>query len=244
MFNACLYEPEANFGRKALVLPVSVAIHAALIAAMLVVPLIRSGALPDVPNVIDVVFARPAPPPLPPARKGAGRPGRTKIRPVLARPAVAPGRLIAPVEIPKEIVDAALVDFAADGVDGGVDWGIEGGAKDGRFDGVVGPVIERIADEAAGPERPVAVIRPPRLLKAVAPVYPEIARVSRVWGDVLVEAETDVYGRVVRVRVLRSIPLLDAAAVDAVRQWVYEPMVLNGRPRAVVVNVTVHFELK
>jgi protein TonB len=244
MFNASLFEPEAEFGRKALVFPVSVAIHAAVIAAMLVGPLIRAGALPDVPNVVDVIFAKPIPPPLPPAKKAAGRPGRAKIKPVLARPAVAPGRLLAPVDIPKDIEDAALPDFAGDGVDGGVDWGIEGGAKDGRFEGVVGPVIEKIAGEEAAPERPVAVIRPPRLLKAVAPAYPEIARAARVAGDVVVEAETDVYGRVVRVRVLRSIPLLDAAAVDAVRQWVYEPMVLNGRPRAVLVNVTVHFELK
>jgi protein TonB len=244
MFDASLYEPEAHFGRKALVLPVSVAIHAAVIAAMLVGPLIKAGALPGVPNAVDVIFAKPIPPPLPPAKKGPARPGRAKIKPVLARPAVAPGRLIAPVDIPKDIEDAALPDFAGDGEGDGVEWGIEGGAKDGRFEGVVGPVIEKIVNDIAAPERPVAVIKPPRLVRSVAPVYPEIARAARVQGDVAVEAEADVYGRVVRVRVLRSIPLLDAAAVDAVRQWVYEPMILNGRPRAFIVNVYVHFELK
>lgn len=243
MFNECLFEPEAHYGRKALVFPMAVAIHAAAIAALIVGPLVRAGAPPDVPEVVDIVFANPAPPPLPPARKGPARPGRAKIKPVLARPAFAPGRLVAPVDIPKDIEDAALPDFSGEGEDG-VEWGIDGGSKDGVFAGVVGPVIDRIVNDAEGAASPVAVVKPPRLVKAVAPVYPEIARAARVEGDVLVEAVTDVYGRVVRVRVLRSIPLLDAAAVEAVRQWVYEPMVFNGKPRAVIVHVTVHFELK
>ncbi|MBP1770759.1 MAG: transport protein TonB, partial [Candidatus Aminicenantes bacterium] len=67
---------------------------------------------------------------------------------------------------------------------------------------------------------------------------------ARVEGIVIVEATTDVYGRVTGVKVLRSIPLLDQAAIDAVRQWVYEPMILNGRPRPVVFTVTVRFQLK
>ena len=66
----------------------------------------------------------------------------------------------------------------------------------------------------------------------------------RIEGTVILEASTDTYGRVVAVRVLRSIPLLDAAAVDAVRQWVYEPLLVNGRPRPVTFTVTVRFVLK
>jgi protein TonB len=46
------------------------------------------------------------------------------------------------------------------------------------------------------------------------------------------------------VKVLKSIPLLDQAATDAVRQWVYEPMVINGRPRGVIFIVKVNFKLK
>jgi protein TonB len=65
-----------------------------------------------------------------------------------------------------------------------------------------------------------------------------------VEGIVIVEATTDIYGRVQNVKVLKSIPLLDQAAVDAVRQWVYEPMVINGRPRGVIFVVTVTFKLK
>jgi len=47
-----------------------------------------------------------------------------------------------------------------------------------------------------------------------------------------------------RVKVLRSIPLLDQAAIDAVRQWQYEPMIINGRPRGVIFTVTVTFKLR
>jgi protein TonB len=61
---------------------------------------------------------------------------------------------------------------------------------------------------------------------------------------VIIEAVTDIYGRVQHVKVLRSIPLLDQAAVDAVRQWVYEPMIINGRPRGVIFTVTVTFKLQ
>jgi periplasmic protein TonB len=92
--------------------------------------------------------------------------------------------------------------------------------------------------------RAIGEIRPPKLIHRVEPVYPEIARQARVGGIVIIEATTDIYGRVASLKVLRSIPLLDQAAIDAVRQWVYEPMIINGRPRAVIFTVTVTFELK
>jgi protein TonB len=98
--------------------------------------------------------------------------------------------------------------------------------------------------EVEAPVRAIGEIKPPRLLKRVDPLYPEIARQARVEGVVIVEATTDIYGRVLNVKVLRSIPLLDQAAIDAVRQWVYEPMIINGRPRGVIFTVTVRFQLK
>jgi protein TonB len=83
----------------------------------------------------------------------------------------------------------------------------------------------------------------PALVRRVDPVYPEIARQARIEGVVIIEAETDIFGRVRNARILRSIPLLDQAALDAVRQWVYEPMLINGRPRGVLFTVTVTFKL-
>jgi len=109
---------------------------------------------------------------------------------------------------------------------------------------VVGGVLGGVVGEVEAPIRAVGEIKPPKLIKKVEPLYPEIARQARVEGVVIIEATTDMYGRVASVKILRSIPLLDQAAVDAVRQWVYEPMVINGKPRGVIFTVTVTFKLK
>ena len=63
-------------------------------------------------------------------------------------------------------------------------------------------------------------------------------------GVVIIEAVTDIYGRVASAKILKSIPLLDQAAKDAVLQWVYEPMFINGRPRSIIFVVTVGFHLR
>jgi protein TonB len=109
---------------------------------------------------------------------------------------------------------------------------------------VVGGVLGGVVGEVESPVRAIGEIKEPRLVRKVDPVYPEIARQARVAGTVILEATTDISGRVATVKVLRSIPLLDQAAIDAVRQWVYEPMIINGRPRGVIFTVTVRFELK
>jgi TonB family protein len=96
---------------------------------------------------------------------------------------------------------------------------------------------------AEGPVRAVGEIKPPRLIKLVDPKYPDEARLARVDGVVILEVETDVYGRVKNMMILRSIPLLDLAALDAVRKWAYEPFKLNGKPRGVIFTATVRFLL-
>ena len=78
----------------------------------------------------------------------------------------------------------------------------------------------------------------------VAPVYPLIARQARLQGVVILEAVLDAQGRVESVRVLRSIPQLDRAAVDAVQQWRFTPALLNGQAVPVVMTVTVNFMLQ
>jgi protein TonB len=72
-------------------------------------------------------------------------------------------------------------------------------------------------------------------------VYPSIALQAKVGGTVVLEATIGRTGVVTDVRVLRSVPLLDAAAVAAVQQWRYEPTRLNGEPVAVLLTVTVRF---
>ena len=76
------------------------------------------------------------------------------------------------------------------------------------------------------------------------PVYPPIAQSAKIQGVVILEAVIDGNGQVVDARVLRSIPLLDQAAYDAVKQWEFEPTLLNGVPTPVVMTVTVNFVLQ
>ena len=84
-------------------------------------------------------------------------------------------------------------------------------------------------------------LRPPIKIKEVAPVYPAIARSAGVQGEVVIEATIDEEGNVADARVVKSVPLLDQAALEAVQQWRYQPSLLNGVPTAVVTTVTVKF---
>ena len=96
-----------------------------------------------------------------------------------------------------------------------------------------------------GPIRVGGQIKEPRKTKEVKPVYPEIARKARIEGVVILEITVDKQGNVKDVKVLRPLPMgLTEAAVDAVRQWKYEPSTLNGRPVEVLVTVTVRFSLQ
>jgi protein TonB len=146
---------------------------------------------------------------------------------------------VAPVEIPDEI---GMDDL------GGVDFGVPGGVEGGVPGGVIGGIVGGLPDAPPPPPKtePVRVggdIRPPNKIKNVDPVYPDIAKQARVQGIVILEAIIDPSGNVTNVRVLRSIPLLDQSALDAVKQWKYEPTLLNGVPVPIVMTVTVNFAL-
>ena len=126
---------------------------------------------------------------------------------------------------------------AVGGVQGGVEGGVEGGVGGGVAGVEAGKRFEGDADRAVGK------IEPPKLVKMVDPVYPEVARQGRVEGIVILEAKIDEEGNVVDARVLRSIRVLDQAALDAVKQWKYEPLVIDGKAHKVVFTVTVRFVL-
>jgi TonB family protein len=87
-------------------------------------------------------------------------------------------------------------------------------------------------------------IKPPRKIKDVKPVYPPIAREAGVAGVVIIEVKIGTDGRIEEGRVLKSIPLLDEAALDAVKQWQFTPTLLNGVPVPVIMTVTVQFTLQ
>ncbi len=112
-----------------------------------------------------------------------------------------------------------------------------------------GPSAGRELTPARGiaPPRALRVggaIKEPRKIKDVRPVYPDLAYQARLEGDVVLECTIGTDGRVNDVRIVESIPLLDQAASDAVSQWVYEPVWMNGESVSVIMTVTVGFRLK
>jgi TonB family protein len=96
------------------------------------------------------------------------------------------------------------------------------------------------------PMRPMHLhsgMKTPVKIVDVPPIYPTLSRNAHIQGVVILEAVLDAKGRVESVRVLRSVPTLDQAAVDAVQQWRFTPALLNGQPVPVVMTVTVNFTL-
>lgn len=88
-------------------------------------------------------------------------------------------------------------------------------------------------------------IEQPKLIEKVNPIYPEEARKAGIEGVVLLKVRVSEEGLVERILVLKSeSSLLNQAAIDAVKQWKYEPLYLKGKPVPAVFDVTVRFKLK
>jgi TonB family protein len=109
-----------------------------------------------------------------------------------------------------------------------------------------GASLAQSPDQAAGapPVRVGGPIKAPTKLKDVPPIYPAIALAARQEGVVILELIVGTTGAVEQAKVIRSVPLLDQAALDAVKQWEYTPTLLNGVPNSVLYNVTVAFSLR
>src|SRR2546427_1186514 len=102
----------------------------------------------------------------------------------------------------------------------------------------------RAQDLPLAPVRVGGNIPVPTKVRDVKPAYPADAQGSGVQGIVIIEATIDPAGRVSDARVVRSIPLLDKAAIDAVRQWEYTPTLVGGQPVPVIMTVTVNFTMQ
>lgn len=218
--------------------PVSVAVHVAVVAALILVPIFGSAELPEPTASVRAFLVEPpsitAPPPPPPPPPAAAA-STTKTPPQPAQSAA----FVAPVETPDVIAEDAGLDL---GIEGGVPGGVEGGVAGGVVGGIVGGLPAE-----APPMMPVRVggqIVEPRKLRHVDPEYPMLARDARIRGVVILEAVIGPDGRVNSVKVLRSVPLLDDAAIAAVRQWVYTPTLLDGVPVPVLMNITLQFSLR
>lgn len=210
-------------------------VHAAMIAATIFVRIFAATELPVPPFQTAFVAAAPDVPPAPPAAPAAEAPARSEAAAPTVNLDAAP--LVEPLVIAPDL--AALPDTAPAGP--GVMLGA-GDVPSGLLPGP--PAPPAIPADPRPPVRPGGVVSAPRKVHHVAPVYPEIARSARVEGIVFLEALIDDDGTVREVKVLRSHPLLDGAAVEAVRQWRFTPTLLNGVPVQVIMTVTVNFMLK
>jgi TonB family protein len=123
-------------------------------------------------------------------------------------------------------LQGAVPDVTEGVVVGGVPGGVLGGVLGGTG---TGPVMDY--DTA------------PRPIKITRPQYPQEAFVKKIEGTVVVEILIDTQGRVVRARVIQSVPLLDAAALQTVYQWVFQPAVKHGRPVPTIAHAPVAFRI-
>ena len=111
------------------------------------------------------------------------------------------------------------------------------------FGGIGPPTAPPSPPPTQTPIRLHSGIRAPQRIVNVTPLYPASARLTHVEGMVIIEATIDEQGHVARAQILRSIPLLDDAALTAVRQWKFTPTLLNGVAVPIVMTVTVNFKL-
>lgn len=211
---------------------VSIVAHTVAILTAIIVPVLATNndLLPAKAALATFIVRPPMPPSPPPPRM----PGRTEP----LEKTVAPVPVQAPDTIVAEVPVGSSSDLLA---------GIEHshGIVEGGEIALTPPPAQ--SPPAVVPQtvvRPGGQIKPPRKITDVPPAYPSIARMAGVQGTVILEATIDSAGTVQDVRVLRSIPLLDASAIEAVRQWKYTPTLLNGNPVTVVMTVTVNFKLR
>jgi protein TonB len=219
--------------KAALPILVSTSVQGTALAVLALMSfLLATRELPAVPDVLAFVAELPAaapPPPPPPPRP---RPAEAVPQALPANAAAAP--LEAPREIAPEPIAAPINEFA--GVEGGVVGGVIGGV----------PALVEAPPPPPPPvsHEPVRIggqVSAPALVKRVEPVYPAIAQLAAIDGIVILDAIVDEHGRIQSVKVLRGHPLLAKAAAEAVQQWEYEPLKLNGTPTAFELTVSLWF---
>jgi TonB family protein len=97
--------------------------------------------------------------------------------------------------------------------------------------------------QSGEPLRVGGEIKPPRKVKDAKPVYPPEAKSAKKQGTVILEVVISREGKVTSVKVVRSLPMLDQAAVEAAQQWLYAPTMVSGKPASVVMTVALNFAL-
>src|SRR6266513_1178984 len=158
------------------------------------------------------------------------------------------GKLMQPKVIPKEvkIIKEDAEPEMTTGMSGGVPGGVAGGSMGGVLGGVIGGMggaPPPPKPKQTGPLRVGGNVQAARIINRVQPVYPPLARQTRISGTVRLHAIIGKDGMIQQLEVMNGHPLLQQSALDAVRQWRYQPTLLNGDPVEVDTTTDVIFSL-
>jgi protein TonB len=167
------------------------------------------------------------------------------------------GRLMAPKSVPHEVVqirEDELPPSSSGG--GGVVGGVPGGVAGGTPGGVLGGIIGSVPTAALPPPPPPVKkdiapkritiggnVQQAKLVRQPKPVYPPLAKQARISGVVHLAAVISKDGTIQDLKVISGHPLLIPSALEAVKQWVYQPTLLNGEPVEVSTQIDVNFTL-
>ena len=216
--------------------PVSISVHVLVVIAVLMVPLTAEVAWPTPAPLHRLLVATkvvPVPDSVVPILP------TTRTVPVLPN-VIAPNTIEPPRDAPTPPVGPVFPNLAPTGT-GTIDPNLLGPPGDSM---PAPPSPPRPEPKAPPVFRVGQGIREPRRIAGTSPEYPLIARSARKQGVVILEAVINERGTIERVKVLKSEPLLDAAAIAAVKDWRYTPTLLNGVPVSVLMTITINFTLQ
>jgi len=223
-------KPREIARRRKVTLTVSLIAHTILFSLVAWLALHAKPAIEE-EQPIAAFFVPAAPAPPPPAGNKAPEPKPEKM----AEPtAVTPAPTTEPTQVTAEPPSTTI--YVAQSADpAGVLGGVAGGT--GVTLGAPVPAVP------SGPVRVGGDIKAPALTQKVPPEYPKAAQQAHVEGAVVLEAQVREDGRVESVKVIKSVAMLDNAAIAAVKQWRYKPLMLNGAAAPFILTVTVTFDL-
>jgi protein TonB len=221
----------------------SAIIQGGILFVLILIPLIYTEALPK--QLLTTFLVAPAPPPPPPPPAAAVQ----RIVKPIAR-IIQAGKMMAPTVIPKKVAmikeEELPPDVGAVGVVGGVPGGIAGGQAGGVLGGIIGGTGSNLPPPPKPTQQRIRVggnVQSAKMIRQVQPTYPQIAKTAHVSGTVLLHAIISKDGSVQELQYVSGPPLLMKAAMDAVREWRYQPTLLNGEPVEVETTISVIFSL-
>jgi protein TonB len=228
----------------------SIVVHTVGITSLILIPILWPQDSPDHPDYIRALIYNPPPPPPPPLPLGTAKVEKMKrAEPTTPETQTKKPEFTAPIEHPREEPlkpEQKLPQDEQFGSENGSELGVPEGMEDGVVGGVVGGVPGGVLGGVIGGTGDGPVMdydQPPRPIKITRPQYPQEAFIKKVEGTVVVEILIDSTGKVVRARVLQSIPALDAAAIATVKEWQFSPAMKHGRPVSTIATAPVTFRI-